>query len=50
MKRIHRNTLIYRLERIQELLGGVDLEDPETRLNLQLALKIRGALGSSGAA
>ena len=47
---VHRNTLIYRLERIQELLGGVDLEDPEARLNLQLALKIRGALGSSGAA
>jgi PucR family transcriptional regulator, purine catabolism regulatory protein len=44
---VHRNTLIYRLERIQELLGGVDLEDPETRLNLQLALKIRSALGGS---
>ncbi len=44
---VHRNTLIYRLERIQELLGGVDLEDPETRLNLQLALKIRAALGGS---
>ncbi|MBV9324614.1 MAG: helix-turn-helix domain-containing protein, partial [Chloroflexi bacterium] len=44
---VHRNTLIYRLERVQELLGGVDLEDPETRLNLQLALKIRAALGGS---
>jgi purine catabolism regulator len=44
---VHRNTLIYRLERIQELLGGVDLEDPEARLNLQLALKIRSALGGS---
>lgn len=44
---VHRNTLIYRLERIQQLLGGVDLEDPETRLNLQLALKIRAALGGS---
>jgi purine catabolism regulator len=42
---VHRNTLIYRLERIQELLGGADLEDPEMRLNLQLALKIRAALG-----
>jgi purine catabolism regulator len=42
---VHRNTLIYRLERIQELLGGADLEDPEVRLNLQLALKIRSALG-----
>jgi PucR family transcriptional regulator, purine catabolism regulatory protein len=46
---VHRNTLIYRLERIQELLGGVDLEDAETRLNLQLALKIRAALGGSAA-
>jgi sugar diacid utilization regulator len=44
---VHRNTLIYRLERIHELLGGVDLEDPEARLNLQLALKIRAALGGS---
>jgi purine catabolism regulator len=46
---VHRNTLIYRLERIQELLGGGNLEDPETRLNLQLALKIRAALGGSAA-
>jgi PucR family transcriptional regulator, purine catabolism regulatory protein len=44
---VHRNTLIYRLERIQELLGGANLEDPEMRLNLQLALKIRAALGGS---
>jgi PucR family transcriptional regulator, purine catabolism regulatory protein len=44
---VHRNTLIYRLERIQELLGGADLEETETRLNLQLALKIRAALGGS---
>jgi DNA-binding PucR family transcriptional regulator len=44
---VHRNTLIYRLERIQELLGGANLEDPEARLNLQLALKIRAALGGS---
>jgi len=46
---VHRNTLIYRLERIQDLLGGVNLEDPETRLNLQLALKIRAALGGNAA-
>jgi len=44
---VHRNTLIYRLERIQELLGGANLEDPEMRLNLQLALKIRAALGGA---
>ena len=35
------------LERIQELLGGANLEDPEMRLNVQLALKIRAALGGS---
>jgi purine catabolism regulator len=46
---VHRNTLIYRLERIQELLSGADLEDPEMRLNLQLALKIRAALGNTAA-
>jgi purine catabolism regulator len=46
---VHRNTLIYRLERIQELLGGANLEDPEMRLNLQLALKIRAALGGAAA-
>lgn len=35
---IHRNTLLYRLERIREL-GGFDLDDAETRLRLQLALR-----------
>jgi purine catabolism regulator len=34
---IHRNTLIYRLERIHGLTG-LDLEDAEVRLKLQLAL------------
>ncbi len=42
---VHRNTLIYRLDRIRDLLGGADLEDADTRLDLQLALKIRAALG-----
>ena len=37
---LHRNTLLYRLSRI-EALTGRDLGDPETRLCLQLALKIR---------
>lgn len=37
---IHRNTLIYRIRRIQELLNA-DLEDPETRLRLLVALKAR---------
>jgi purine catabolism regulator len=36
---IHRNTLSYRLERIQELTGQ-DLEDADERLALQLALKL----------
>ena len=36
---IHRNTLSYRLERIQELTGQ-DLENPDERLALQLALKL----------
>jgi purine catabolism regulator len=37
---LHRNTLLYRLERIQSITGR-DLGDAETRLSLQLALKIR---------
>jgi purine catabolism regulator len=39
----HRNTLLYRLGRIEELLGR-PLEDPELRLSLQVALKIRHLL------
>jgi purine catabolism regulator len=45
---VHRNTLIYRLERMRDLLGGVDLEDPDSRLSLQLALKIRAAFRPQG--
>jgi len=41
---IHRNTLLYRLERIQEITG-LDLDDPETRLALQLTLRIHKMLG-----
>jgi purine catabolism regulator len=41
---IHRNTLTYRLERIREI-GGIDLEKPETRLAVQLALHIYRMLG-----
>ncbi len=40
MLHLHRNTLLYRLERI-EALTGRDLSDAETRLSMQLALKIR---------
>ncbi len=36
---IHLNTLKYRLQKIQEI-AGIDLHNPETRLNLQLALKV----------
>ncbi|MFZ0548214.1 MAG: helix-turn-helix domain-containing protein [Candidatus Promineifilaceae bacterium] len=36
---IHRNTLLYRLERIQELTGQ-DLNEADTRLALHLALKL----------
>jgi PucR family transcriptional regulator, purine catabolism regulatory protein len=36
---IHRNTLIYRLERIAEI-SGLDLDNTETRLAIQLALRI----------
>jgi purine catabolism regulator len=36
---IHLNTLKYRLQKIQDITGR-DLNDPEERLNLQLALKV----------
>ena len=47
---VHRNTLIYRLERIAGI-AGLDLDKPETRLAVQLALHIyrmRGGLRGAG--
>jgi len=41
---LHRNTLLYRLRRIQEITG-LDLEDAETGLALHLALRIGEVLG-----
>jgi purine catabolism regulator len=43
MLHVHRNTLLYRLKRIGEI-SGLDLEDPEERLALWLALKAHRVL------
>jgi purine catabolism regulator len=37
---LHRHTVLYRLEKLKELLGD-DLELPATRLRLQLALDLQ---------
>lgn len=37
---VHRHTVAYRLERITELCGGLDLDDQETRHRLWLALQL----------
>ncbi|MBK8025633.1 MAG: helix-turn-helix domain-containing protein [Chloroflexi bacterium] len=42
---VHRNTLVYRLERISELTG-LNLEDSDNRLILNLALKIKRVLAT----
>ncbi|TMF74889.1 MAG: hypothetical protein E6I12_13430 [Chloroflexi bacterium] len=42
--RVHPNTLRYRLDRIREITG-LNLEDPETRLNLSVALRVQTLLG-----
>lgn len=44
---LHRNTLLYRLDRAKNVLG-VDLDDAETRLALQVALKIGRVIGRRG--
>jgi len=43
---LHRNSLLYRLERIGEITG-LDLNDADDRFSLQLALKIRPLLSPS---
>jgi purine catabolism regulator len=40
---IHRNTLTYRLEQIANITQ-LDLDDPDARFSLQLALKLRPVL------
>ncbi|HKW72914.1 MAG TPA: helix-turn-helix domain-containing protein, partial [Candidatus Dormibacteraeota bacterium] len=40
---LHRHTVLYRLEKLKELLGG-DLDLPATRLRLQLALDLQKLL------
>lgn len=42
---VHRNTVLYRLDRIGDI-SGMDLDDPDTRLRLHLALHVRMALGA----
>ncbi len=42
---LHRNSLLYRLERIQEVLQ-TNLENADTRLSLQVALKMRHTLST----
>ena len=41
--RTHRNTVLNRVQRIQELVG-VDIRDPEQRLSLHVALRARDLL------
>ena len=40
---LHRHTVLYRLDKLRELLGG-DLDSPASRLRLQLALDLRKLL------
>lgn len=46
---LHRNTVLYRLGRIEEI-AGLDLRDPEVRLSLHLALKIEDVLATGSTA
>ena len=44
---VHRNTVLYRLRRIEEI-GRLHLDDPATRLNLHLCLRIRDVMPQAG--
>jgi DNA-binding PucR family transcriptional regulator len=43
---VHKNTLRYRLRRIEEV-SGVTLDDPEERFELMLEFRVRQSLGDS---
>jgi purine catabolism regulator len=43
--KVHRNTVLYRLERIAAIMQ-IDLNDPDARLRLHLALHVRLALAA----
>jgi sugar diacid utilization regulator len=45
---LHRNTITYQLEHISQILGQ-DLNNPEVRLNLQVALRVRRLLKARSA-
>lgn len=40
--KIHRNSLVYRIKRISELVSDVNLDDPETREHLMISFRLRG--------
>lgn len=40
---VHRNTIIYRIKKIEELLD-VDLADPQTAQNVQFALLLNQSM------
>ena len=44
--KLHRNTVLYRLRRIEEI-GKVRLDDPMTRLNLHLCMRLREVMAHS---
>ena len=43
---VHRNTLLYRLSRISQICH-IDLDDPDTRLSLWLAIKLHRLIGNT---